>query len=670
MATLQKIRNHGVGLIVIVGLAMLAFILGDFLNSGSTFFNRGRENIGEVAGRDIHYTEYENAREQLIEVYKIETGQTNFDDDFYSQVRNQIWQSKVMEYSLEAQTKQIGMDITPNELSELCFGDNPHQFITSRRTFFDEKGQFNRNNVVRFLASLEQDVDDPEQMNNLNQAKNWWMYWENAVRTTYLQDKYMNLATNLNQVNSLEAKYSVNAANTRASIHYVVMPFYDIADSTINVPTSEIKRLYKLRKQLYKQIPNRSIEYATFDIRPSEDDFNKVHDELANLVDSFVHTNDIANIVNPVSDIPFDERDYSEEMVPERYKEFAFGKNAKKGDTTSLILDGDTYTMARLIKCNYKMPDSVKLKVVATQEGQEDTELGWYSAIQLNKNIAEPAFKGKKGERFTVKQGTVEQTFEIMDISVPTPKVQLAIMERLVTPSSKTYSALYNQVKQLIGPNNTVEKFETMAKEENLTLKPQRNILKHADRIANLASSRPIVRWAFEAKEGQVSDVFECGDVFVVAALTEVNDEEYRTMEQVRGELSYEITNDIKFEQAAKAVSNLTTLDEVAQKWGKTVETAENINLKNGRIGNNGYEPAVLGMIGDLNANELSKPIQGQRGVYVVYVDTKETQAAEEASIKQEKTTLQQQSGQSLAYRLITLIQSKTEVVDNRYNFQ
>ena len=145
MATLQRIRNHGLFLLIIVGLAMLAFILGDALNSGSSFMNKSREYIGEIEGQKIHYTEYESAVEQLTEVYKIESGRSDFDEDMHAQIRNQVWQMLVAKYTLQDQAKQIGMDITSDELYELCAGAKPHQLITSRRMFAGQNGQFDRN---------------------------------------------------------------------------------------------------------------------------------------------------------------------------------------------------------------------------------------------------------------------------------------------------------------------------------------------------------------------------------------------------------------------------------------------------------------------------------------------------------------------------------------------
>ena len=175
MATLQKIRNHGVALIVIVGLAMLAFILGDFLNSGSSFFNRRREYVGEIAGHKVHFTEYEAAKDQINDVYKMESGRTDIDEDLAAQLRNQVWQMMMMDYTLRAECEKIGMDVTAEELSELCIGENPHPYILQRRAFQDENGQFAREGLVRFLHSLDESANDPEAAAQMKQAKSYWL---------------------------------------------------------------------------------------------------------------------------------------------------------------------------------------------------------------------------------------------------------------------------------------------------------------------------------------------------------------------------------------------------------------------------------------------------------------------------------------------------------------
>ncbi len=669
MATLQKIRNHGALLLIIVGLAMLAFILGDFLNSGSSFFNRSRENVATIAGHDIHYTTYQAAQDQLTEVYKIETGRNDLDEDMHAQLRQQVWQMMLMDYSLRAEGEKIGMDITSDELSQLCIGENPHQIIRQRRAFYDQDGQFNRAALVQFLASLDHEAETPEQAASIKQAKTYWMYWENAVRLTYMQEKYTTLLQSLVKANSIDAKYAFDGRQTSANVQYVMKPYYAVADSLVSVSERDLTKLYNEHKAQYKQTPNRAISYISFPVVPSEQDFADTQKLMESLEEEFKTTDDIALVVNMNSDIMYDGSDYSEETVPAQYKEFAFARGAKVGDVTEIAFANDTYSMARIMECGYNLPDSVELKLVATEEGQEDVELGWFKATDLNKNIAEPAFAGKRGQRFTVAAGLSEQTFEILEVSKATPKVKLAILERKVTPSSKTYSALYNKAKQFVVANKTEEAFREAAANEGLTIKPQYNLQKTTEKVADLRSSRAIVRWAFEAKKGNVSDVFECGNQFIVAALTEVNDGEYRTLDAVRAELQLEATNLKKAELIEKDIKGHAQLEEIAEALGVRVMDAENVSLSSYRFGNAGAEPAVIGTALALEPNQVSAPIRGKMGVFVIKTTSKTT-AEGEFNADQEKQQLTARSSYSLPYQAINLLQEQAEVVDNRANFQ
>lgn len=666
MASLQKIRNHGALLIAIVGLAMLAFILGDFLNSGSSFFHRNRENVGVIEGQKIHYTEYEAAKEQLTEVYKIESGRSDFDEEMSTQIRNQVWNMMLMDYTLRAQAKKIGMDITQDELSELCIGENVHQLISGRRAFADENGQFSRDIVINLLQAINQEGEDAEQNANLKQAKTYWLYWEKAVRISYMQEKYMALMQHLFKANSLEAEFAFDARQKGVSAEYVMQPYFAVADSLVKVSEGDIKKLYKQHKPEYKQTPNRAIKYIAFDIVPSEDDFKAAEELLTRLQDEFKTAEDVSLVVNTNSDIMYDGRDYSEETVPAQFKDFAFAKGAKAGQCTDILFENNTYAMARIMQAGYSLPDSVELKAIV--EGGEDQELGWFKADDLPKNIAEPAFAGKRGGRFTVAQGMGEQTYEIMELGKPTPKVKLAILAREVTPSSKTYSAIYNQAKQFIVINNNAEALETAAQEAGMAVVPQYNLTATTDKIGQLKASRPIVRWAFDAKEGQVSDVFECGQQFVIAALTEVNDGEYRPLDAVRAELTYEATNNAKAAYVAKQLKGIEKIEDAVEILNQPLQSVERVSLADSRFGNAGMEPAVIGKTLTLAENELSEPIQGNMGVFVVKAGAANN-TAEEMNVEAEKAQLASRFAY-VPYQAVQLMETNAKVEDNRANFQ
>ena len=669
MTTLQRIRNHGIILLIVVGVAMLAFILGDFLNSGSSFFNRSRENVGVIAGHKVHYTEYEAAKDQLTEVYKIESGSNDINEELGMQIRSQVWQMMLMDYTLREQAQAIGMDVTAEELSNLCIGENPHQLITQRRAFYDETGKFNRFALINFLNSLAQEPETQEQAANMQQAKNYWLYWENAVRLTHMQDKYVNLLSQLLTANPLDAKYAFDARQTTVNVEFVQQPFFAVADSLVKVTDADIKKLYNAQKEQYKRTPNRSLVYVGFPIEPSEADFSEVEKLMKTLENDFQTKEDVATIVNSNSDILYDGRDYSETTIPAEYKEFAFGKGVKKGQYTELTFANDTYSMARIMECGYSKPDSVKLVLVANGEGIEDVELGWFQASELQKTIADPAFAGKKGSTFTVSSGMGEQTFKIADKSNPTPKVKLAILSRKVTPSSKTYGILYNEAKQFIVNNNSIDSLRQSAQELGLSVTPAFALDANADKVNDLKNSRPIVRWAYEATVGDLSDVFECGNQFVVAALTEINDGEYRTLNEVRAELQMQALADKKADYIINQLNGVTTLEAAAELFDAEIQSAEGISLASYRLGAAGVEPAVIGAALALESNTTSAPVKGNMGVYMVRIGEK-TVAEGELNAEQEIQQLNMRTSYSAPYQAIALIEENAEVEDNRARFQ
>lgn len=671
MATLQRIRNHGLFLLIIVGLAMLAFILGDALNSGSSFMNKSREYIGEIEGQKIHYTEYESAVEQLTEVYKIESGRSDFDEDMHAQIRNQVWQMLVAKYTLQDQAKQIGMDITSDELYELCAGAKPHQLITSRRMFAGQNGQFDRNILINFLASIEMDSENAEQAANLKQAKNYWMYWENAVRLTAMQEKYVGLIQNMLTANNLDAKYAAQAKQTKVNVDYAMKPYYTVADSLVKVSTNDIRKIYDERKQMYKQTPNRDIAYIAYPIVPSEADYQLAEKAMQEIQEEFRTTEEVALVVNSNSDVMYDGNNYSEKTIPAAYKDFAFAKGAKKNDFMELNYDEATRTfrMARLMDCGYNSPDSVQLKGIATKEGEQDQEYGWFTEAELQKDIAEPAFAGKVGQRFTVTLGMEDRTFEITGLTKPTPKAKVAIIEREVTPSSKTFAAIYNEANQFVVSNQDEEAFRAAAEEAKMEIETATNLQKMANKVADLKSSRAIVRWAFNAKEGQVSDVFECGDKYIVAVLTATHDGEYREFEDVQATLRYEAVNRKKAEYISKQIADAKTLAEVAEKMGSEVRHIDALTEDSYRFGIEGMEPAAVGTAFATAAGELSKPVKGNQGV-IVLVPSDVQRAEAEVDYKVEIASLNARTSYSLPYQLINNLEQNADIVDNRATFQ
>ena len=335
MASLQKIRNHGALLIVIVGVAMLAFILGDFLRDGSSLIHRDRDKVGIVAGEALSYAEYE------AEIKRIESFYPDAQKaEIHSQIRDQVWNNFLQEHLFRTQAEKIGMIVKADrigedeaaELTELFLGANPHHYIKENPSLLDANGDVNREGIIHLINSLND--ADPEMLQNPEYVQQVasWMNLEKTVRNMYLQEKYYTLLQSLVRVNSLEAEFSFNNRQHGVSAEFVMQPYYAIADSLVKVSESDIKKLYKQNLYRYKQEPTRTIKYVSFAKTPSSEDFEAAKAAMERVQDEFRTTDDVMLVVQQHSETVYDGRDYSQENVPAQFKDFAFAKGAKAGD--------------------------------------------------------------------------------------------------------------------------------------------------------------------------------------------------------------------------------------------------------------------------------------------------------------------------------------------------
>ena len=705
MATLEKIRSKGALLVVVIGIALLAFIVGDFLNSGATYFGKSRETIAEINGEKIHYTEYGAALDQLIDVYKIESGQTDLGEDIMDQLHSSIWENLVNEKLLFSEAEKIGLTVTPEELSEHLIGNNIHPLILQRAAFADESGRFNRNQLIQFLNSLDQPAVDNEMKAQIDRAKNYWKFWENMVKTNILQQKYNNLISKSIAVNSLDAQTNYDATKNSFEVNYVVQPYFAIADSTVAVSNKEIKDRYNKQKEQFKQEDARSLNYVTFDIAPMEDDFKEVEEWINRLSDEFKTSSDIAGLVNSNSDVMYKGQNYTEFTIRPSLKNFAFG--GQKDDVLGPLFENNTYTMARIIETGIVRSDSVKIRhifLAGNDVSKEDSivkairggsdfaelakkfsavqqtaanggEIGWIQegAVGLDKEIIEPSFAKAEKEVFTVKnpQGEGVQIIQIMEKTPARKKVKLAILERKVTASSRTYSRIYNEAKQFAASSKDLASFTKLAEDSGYFARPI-EVQKSTRKIGTALQSRQVVRWAFEHKKGEVSDVFDCGTQFIVAAVADVKEKGYRSVESVASQLKAEIIKDKKGDMIVKNLSEQlqksSDLTSLAAALTTEVKDAQNVNFASYQFGGAGFEPSVIGRISILDINKLSSPIKGNAGVYVVQSINKE-EKAETFNKEAEIQKLESAMAYQFPYKLQEDIREKSNIVDNRLNF-
>jgi len=703
MATLEKIRSKGVLLVVVVGLALLAFIVGDFLKEGSTYFNKSKETVAKIVGEDINIKEYSAAIDQMTEVYKIETGKSELNEEMMTQLRQSVWESMVNEKILNAEAKKLGLAVSKDELSDRLIGNNIHPLILQRRSFAGENGQFSRPQLVQFLNSLDETPTSEDMKQQLAKAKNYWLFWEKNVKNSILQEKYNALISKSVTANSIDAKMSYADRKTSVDATYVMQPYFLIPDSLVKVSSSEISERYNKQKAQYKQDANCGFNYVAFDIKPMKDDYKEAEIWMNKLSGEFKTTDDVAGLVNSNSDVMYDGHNYSDKTVPAMLKDFAFG--GKTGDIYGPSFMNDTYIMARIMQSGIMQSDSVKLRhiflvtkdaakadslIAAIHGGADFGELAKkYSAVKqtaanggeigwlqegmqgVEKEITANAFSKSKNEVFTIKNAQGVQIMQVEDKTAPRRKVKLAILERKVVPSSKSYSKIYNDAKQF-AVDLKADNFEKRAKEKGYVVRPASEILQTVDKVGDIPQSRKIIQWVFKSSKNDVSDVFDCGTKFVVAMTTEVNKKGYRSVEKVSDQLKAEI---IKDKKADLMIKNLTaeltknpTLEGLASFLKDSVKTATGINFASYQFGVAGFEPSVIGKVTVSTLGKVSAPIKGNAGVYVVRTSNKQVNP-QPYDARMEKMQLNSRMSYSLPYMIIQDLKDKADIVDNRLNF-
>ena len=703
MATLQSIRNKGVLLAITIGLALLAFIIGDFLNSGSTLFRQSKRNIAVVAGEKIDIDIYQKAIDQMNTVYKIEYGRTDFNENELSQMRTQVWESLINEKVLALEAEKMGLTVSKEELTDRLIGKNIHPMIMQRRAFADEQtGQFSKNNLLQFYNSVFSDDVPQQDQEQLKEAKSYWLFWENAVKSSILQEKYIALIGKAVGVSNLEAKYNYDSRKMSGDVNYVVQPYIAISDSTIKVSDSELKDLYNKRKELFKQEENRSINYVSFEVTPLQEDFEEAETWIAKVGEEFKTTEDVSGLINAESDISYSGENFSRQTVPANLKEFAFS-NANGAVFGPLFLN-NTYTMARIMESGIMESDSVKMRMIVLQPNEDKKadsivnaiksgasfaemvtkhsspqaaanggEVGWITKNMVGKEIAEPAFSKGTNEIFKVSSAQGTQIFQIMEKTPARSKVKLAILERKVTPSNESYGKIFNEAKQFAAGSTDTKKYEELAKQKGYVIRPSIGLTKNSDNVDAIPQSRQIVRWAFENKSGTISDVFDCDrNIYVVANVTEVNAKGFRSLAQVTPQLKAEIIKDKKADVIKKQMSDMLaknpTLEGLAAALSTEVKTASSVNFASFEFGDAGPEPYIIGKATATADFKTTAPLKGETGVFVIQPLTRQADTTP-FDAKIEAAQLDGRTTQSLPYIIMQKLREKYNVIDNRFNY-
>ena len=683
---------------VIIGMAIFAFVLQDLLSGGKTAFVRSKNTFAEIDGNSVQYNEYAARVEKLAEYYRLRTGQASLDEQTMESIRDQTWQDLVREYVTQDEYKELGISVSTDEMMDMIQGQNPHPII--RSLFSDpQTGIMNRTFLVQFIRSMNEDPTGAQ--------KTIWLYLENEIMKDRAFTKFNNLIRKGLYITELEAQNNFEETNRRMDFRYVVKRFTTIPDSGITVSENDLQKYYREHEKDYRQEATRDIEYVYYEILPSEEDDRMAAEWINKMKPEFETTDDPISMVRMESDLPFDDMNYTYGSLPELINDFMF--SSEEGAVYGPYFEESSYRLARLVEIGF-LPDSVHARHILLQpdqntdaagltsladslqdvlqkggdfanlarlysadgSAQEGGDLGWFPEGKMVKPFSDSCFYGEIGKIMQVHTQFGIHLVEVLEKSRNVKKVKVAYLSRNVEPSSETYQRVYAKAVKFAGLNNTYEKFNTAISEQNLTKRYANDLTATQKTITGLENPRPLIRWAFEADLHDVSqEVFEIGNKYVVAAVSGIREKGIAPLEQVRTEIELEVTKEKKAERISgefkTAMASVQNMDELADKMGLTAVDANNVNFASVSVPSAGIEPKVIATASVLPQDQLSQPIFGNNGVYVIVVDN--VLSPEETGLASQKSRMTSLRESQANYEAFEALREAANIQDNRAKF-
>ncbi len=710
MATLEKIRSKAGLLVLVVGLALFAFIIGDFLNSGSTYFKQSQERIAKVNGQTISIHDYQNLVDEMVEMYKMQTGQTSFPDEYMAQIRQSVFDTMVQDIVLGEATEEVGMEVSSDELFDMVQGENISPLIQQMPMFQNQQtGAFDRNALLNFLKVIDDDAiaaAPAEQQDQLIKAKNYWLFWEKNIKRQRLEQKYTTLIVKAVGANKLEAKESFEENAKSADIVYAMQAYATVPDSTIEVSNSELKALYDQRKELFKQKETKVVKYLAVDIRPSQEDYKAVETEIESVKNELANSDKVADIVNENSEIPYVDAFFTDKSFDNEMKQFA--TTAEVGTVYGPVFANDKYRLFKLVD-KTTAPDSVKVSHImlagkseaetaaladslmgaikggadfaelakqhsVDQAAQNGGELGWFTEVTalrgINEEFKNAIFSTPVNQVAIVKSTYGTHLVKVTEKTANVTKYKMADVDMTVSPSSKTYSAIYNELNAFISKNHDIAKLDTAAKSAGYNVISDVRITPDNQTLGTVKSSRPVVRWAFQNSNGSISEIFECDDKFVIAAVEKSAPAGYAPLDMVAQGLKAELVAKKKGEKIAADLTakNLSSIEAYAQAMGSSVDSVKFVSFGTRRISGIGVEPNLNAAVSLAKVDQVSAPVKGNNGVYVFKVCA-ENNDAKQYNEEAEMRTINANNTYRLSYQTIQSLVNKADVEDNRIRF-
>ncbi|MBN1790561.1 MAG: SurA N-terminal domain-containing protein [Bacteroidales bacterium] len=702
MAILEKLRvRAGLLLAIVIGLALLAFVLSDFLDSSGSLFTRSKYEIAEVSGKSVPYTDYETLVNELEEIQKLQSGEASLNEETMDQIRNVTWENMIQDMLLEKQYEKLGIEVPKDELRDLIMGENPHPAIA--QLFTDQQtGIFNRQAFNAFMQRINNEEE-------LSAEKKYYLYIENEIFRQRKNIKYLNLLRKGLYATAFEADLYRKESSRAVDASFIMQGFNTLSDSAIQVTDEDIKKHYKENINLFKQKESRDIRYVYFDVIPSEADFQAAKQSVLDIMPDFETAEDIAQFVSMESDESFDSRNYTQKELSDSIGLFMF--SSAPGTTYGPYLSDNAYRVSRLASVRY-LPDSVKARHIllrATQsnaqtlyqmadslvnllkggtdfstlamlysgDGSAQTggDLGWFREGEMVQSFSDSCFLGKKGDTKIVASQYGLHVVQIQDQSAPVKKVQIGTIVKKVVSSEETDHEYYVKANEFAGMNNTVEKFNKAIETQNLysVTKTALNLAPMDKKVNDLESARSLVNWAYKAEEKDISPVFKFGERYVVAVVDKVREEGPVPLKDIRADVENRVRQQKKAESLVASLAakkaDAKTIEDLAKSLGLQPEPVANLRFTSSSLGNAGIEPNVIAAATALEKGVVSDPIIGENGVYVLAVNNITEPSETDVNKDLARNYVERNYSANVNYVAYEALKELAEIRDNRREF-
>ena len=710
MATLQKIRSKGPLLVIVIGLALFAFIAGDAWQVLQP--HQGKQDVGEINGETLSAQDYQKMVDEYSEIIKLSNGLNSLNDLQMNNIKDQVWQTYVNNKLIANEAQKIGLKVTKAEIQNII-NEGTHPMLMQTPFRNPQTGKFDNDMLKKFLvdyANLSKSNMSSQYVEYYQTMWTFWQFIEKTLIQSTLAEKYQALISNSILSNPTAAESSFKGRTELANVLMAGIPYSAIADSAVNVSDSEIKALYNQRKEQYKQlVETRNINYIDVQVRPSDEDRVAVLEEVTELSNQLQSTKD--NFEN------FIRRSGSSV----NYIDLPVNKSALPSDVTARLDSvkindvfgpyynqaDDSYNAFRILEKTVA-PDSVQyrqIQVIAENEaktqalsdsiynalkGGADFEKiakiygqagqpTWLSANTWENsklNLDETKYiktilSQNKNAVAKVKIGQANLILQVMDKKAMQTKYKVAIVKCPIEFSKETYNKAYNKISQFVAQNTTLDEMKKNAEEAGYNIIPRSDLSSAEHYIGRVPSTREALKWVFAAKPGEVSPLYECGenDHLMVVALEKINNAGYRNINTVAHLLRAELRRDKKAEIIMNQLKGKNTIEAV-----KGMKDAVSDSIKLVSFSAPAYisatsasEPAISATAAKTAVNKVSAPIKGNAGVYVIQVYSKET-GDEKFDAKNEQESLNSMA-KRFSSQFINDLYERANVVDNRYLF-